>query len=131
MNKKQLKEVLKPLIKQCIKEVIFEEGVLSSIISECVAGVSGQPIVEKKVKKKKPVDNRQDINEQLERTKKKMLKAIASDSYNGVNVFEGTTPAPNPSTPGANPLSSYAPDDSGVDISGILNIAGRNWSKMV
>ena len=131
MNKKELKEVLKPLIKQCIKEVIFEEGVLSSIISECVAGVSGQPIVEKKIKKKKPVDNRQDINEQLERTKKKMLKAMASDSYNGVNVFEGTTPAPGPSSPGANPLGGYAPGDSGVDISGILNIAGRNWSKMV
>ena len=131
MNKKQLKEVLKPLIKQCIKEVIFEEGVLSSIISECVAGVSGQPIVEKKAKKKKLVDNDQYVNEQLERTKKKMLKAMASDSYNGVNVFEGTTPAPAPSSPGANPLGGYAPGDSGVDISGILNIAGRNWSKMI
>ena len=47
MNKNELKQVLKPLIKECIREVIFEEGTLSTIISEVVQGV-GQPIVETK-----------------------------------------------------------------------------------
>ena len=31
MNKNELKKILKPLIKQCIKEVIFEDGTLSTI----------------------------------------------------------------------------------------------------
>ena len=45
MNKEQLKKTLRPMIKECIKEVIFEEGILSSIISEVVKGTS-QPLVE-------------------------------------------------------------------------------------
>jgi len=32
MKQSELKKALKPLIKQCIKEVIFEEGALSTII---------------------------------------------------------------------------------------------------
>ena len=45
MNKDQLKKTLRPMIKECIKEVIFEEGVLSSIISEVMKGTSA-PLVE-------------------------------------------------------------------------------------
>ena len=46
MNREELKKTLRPLIKECIKEVIFEEGVLSGIISEVVKGTGGQRIVE-------------------------------------------------------------------------------------
>lgn len=49
MNKNELKKVLKPLIKECIKEVMFEDGTLSSIIAEVMRGtgaVQAQPIVE-------------------------------------------------------------------------------------
>ena len=42
---KKLKKFLKPLIRECIKEAIFEEGVLSSIIREA----QGSP--EKKIVK--------------------------------------------------------------------------------
>ena len=42
MNKVELKKLLGPLIKQCVKEVIFEEGILSSIILEVVKGTSSQ-----------------------------------------------------------------------------------------
>lgn len=38
MNKNELKKVLKPLIKECIKEVMFEDGTLSSIIAEVMKG---------------------------------------------------------------------------------------------
>ena len=40
MKRDELKKILKPLIKECIKEVIFEEGVLSTLVSEAVIGVS-------------------------------------------------------------------------------------------
>ena len=33
MNKNELKQVLKPLIKECIREVIFEEG---REVSKCI-----------------------------------------------------------------------------------------------
>ena len=46
MNKKELKAALKPLIKECIKEVIFEDGVLSSEIQEVVKGTSAQVVRE-------------------------------------------------------------------------------------
>ena len=44
-----MKKKLKPLIKECIKEVIFEDGTLSSIVSEVVQGM-GQTIVETQTK---------------------------------------------------------------------------------
>ena len=48
MKKSELRQVLKPLIKECIKEVIFEEGILSNIVSEVAQGLGGQTIVETK-----------------------------------------------------------------------------------
>ena len=48
MKKSELRQVLKPLIKECIKEVIFEEGILSNIVSEVAQGLGGQRIVETK-----------------------------------------------------------------------------------
>ena len=39
MKKTELKKILKPLIKDCIKEILFEEGILSNIVSEVVRGV--------------------------------------------------------------------------------------------
>jgi len=42
MNKDELTKILKPLIKECVKEVIMEEpGVLAHRIKESVQGVSG------------------------------------------------------------------------------------------
>ena len=53
MKKDELKNILRPLIKECIKEIIFEEGTLSAIISEVVRGTSQtQPIVEVKKPKR-------------------------------------------------------------------------------
>ena len=49
MKKQELQKILKPLIKECIKEVIFEEGVLSNLIKEVAVGIgSQQTIVETK-----------------------------------------------------------------------------------
>ena len=46
----KLRKVLKPLIKECIKEIIFEEGVLSSIIREA----QGSPVKDV-IKEDKPL----------------------------------------------------------------------------
>jgi len=125
MNKDQLKKILRPMIKECVKEIIFEDGTLSTIISEVVKGTSSQVIVQENKQqsafdesRKKSLENkRRNLLEQ----KRKMLDAIGRDSYNGVDLFEGTTPissAPNSSSPqGSRPLDGISPNDPGVDIS--------------
>ena len=134
MKKTELKKVLKPLIKECIKEVIFEEGILSGIISEVVQGLGTNTIVEQRQpapQRQAPLRSAEEARVNLRETKNKMLDAIGKDAFGGIDLFEGTTPAP--PAPGASngaPLSGVAPDDSGVDIAGIMAVAGNRWSKL-
>ena len=133
MNKNELKKMLKPLIKECIKEVMFEDGTLSTIISEVMKGTStSRPIVERKQRQqsKKPVQQFE-TDEQAKQRRNKLMEAVGVDSYNGVNLFEGTTPAPAPSNnDGQGALSGVASNDSGVDISSLMNKSSAIWQKM-
>ena len=133
MKKQELKKILKPLIKECIKEVIFEDGTLSSIISEVVKGV-GEPIVETKQRFPKKQQPQYETDEQakarLKKQRKKMMEAIGKDAYNGVNLFEGTTPAPAPQETGRGALSDVDPSDPGVDISSFMGKSSLIWQKM-
>ena len=134
MKKNELKKMLKPLIKECIKEVIFEEGALSTIISEVMKGTSGsERIVETRTQQPKQDYAKQErkLNEAKQR-KRKLLDSIGADAYNGVNLFEGTTPAPAPSSGGGQgALDGVAPSDPGVDISSIFSGHSANiWQKL-
>jgi flagellin-like hook-associated protein FlgL len=77
---------------------------------------------------------REKKRKQLLEQKKKLLDAIGTESYNGVNLFEGTSPTTSAPSPGETqtqgPLSGVAPNDPGVDISSLIGSA-HNWSKMV
>lgn len=146
MNKDQLKKTLRPLIKECIKEVIFEEGVLSGIISEVVRGTGIQQIVENRQPQpqynydqmhRQDHDNRQ---RKLQENRKKMLDAIGADAYNGVDVFAGTEPlslreSSNPSRRsgaaphGAKPLDGVAPNDPGVNLAA-LGVNPNIWKTL-
>ena len=136
MKKSELKQVLRPLIKECIKEVIFEEGVLSNIVSEVAQGLGGQTIVE--TKQAQPVQKRDYAKEnlaatqKLQETRKRMLDAIGADSYNGVDLFAGTTPtrAPVESKQG-DPLSGVDPRDAGVDLEKLFGGDSKNWSHII
>jgi len=122
MKKEELKKILKPLIKECIKEVLFEEeGALSHVIKEVTLGLSGKQTITE-TKQYKPIQAPQKTNENLKYQKKKLLDAIGKDAYNGVNIFEGTTPTAAPASHGQaqGPLSGVAPSDPGVDISKIF-----------
>ena len=133
MKKSELKKILKPIIKECIKESLYEEGLLKNIVSQVVEGYSqgAAPIVETKTVSTPPV---QKINEseqmksQLDETKKKMLKAIGQNAYGGVNVFEGTTPMRSAEPAAGNVMEGIEPNDSGVDISKLVN---NNWGKLI
>mgnify|MGYP003122859442 CR=1 FL=1 len=135
MKKSELKALLKPLIKECIKESILEEGILSNVIMEVTKGLGATPIVEqKKPQAPKPTPTpTKSVNQRLAEHKKNLMSAIGSDAYGGVDLFEGTTPAPGQASEAqmANPMSGTDPTDAGVDISGILSVAGKNWKNLV
>tara|TARA_R110002020_G_scaffold118553_1_gene270863 strand:+ start:159 stop:575 length:417 start_codon:yes stop_codon:yes gene_type:complete len=136
MNKNELKRVLKPLVKQCINEVLLEEGLLSTVIAEVMKGTGNARIVEtKQYKQKQKIDNtaaQEAKRKRLMEQKRKLLDAIGAESYNGVDLFEGTTPTKASPSQGASQgaLSDVAPNDPGVDISSLMGSA-HNWSKMV
>jgi hypothetical protein len=137
MNKNELKKVLKPLIKQCIKEVLFEEeGALSHIISEVANGLNGNTrtvVTESAHQQVKTLEREHKKSNQLKEQRKKLLDAIGKDAYGGVNVFEGTTPAPpasNSASQGS--LSGVDPRDPGVDISDLFsNKSAAIYNKMM
>ena len=137
------KSELKSIIKECVKEVLFEEGVLSNLVAEVAFGIvkAQKPIVE--VKQQIPQMNTavmQEAREQedearrkrLLETKRKMLDAMGSSKM--ANVFEGTEPLRQGGTPGKtspqSPLAGKDPNDAGVDISGLFNLAGQKWNAL-
>ena len=141
MKKDELKQVLKPLIKECIKEVMFEDGVLSGIITEVAQGLGAtQRIVETAPppQRKQRVDENllraeQERKQKSRQTRKKMLDAIGSSTtINGMNVFEGVEPitqagsSQKESGP-TGPLSGVNSGDAGVDISSIFS---SNWKAL-
>jgi len=139
MKKSEFKKFIKPVVAECIRESLLEGGVLSKVISEVVKGMSVQLMVEQSQVQSNysaepepsPVQDDQSSKEvevKLQETKKRMLKAIGSDAYGGVNLFEGTKPAPSQQQNSHGPLKDTDPNDPGVDISAIFN---SNWSKLV
>ena len=138
MNKTELLNTLRPLVKKLVKETMQEE--LSTVISEIVKQTSSVKIVEQK---QQPVINRQLQEERavekqkLIEERRKRLEEVTKGAYGGINLFEGTTPAPAPrdtsGTKGAesvaSPLAGVDPSDSGVDISGLLKMTG-GWKQI-
>jgi|TARA_R110001583_G_scaffold63394_2_gene185699 hypothetical protein len=138
MNQTELKKTLKPLIKQCIKEVIFEDGTLSGIITEIVKGLGAPQMVAENKQTEQPQSEGPSIREQerqimveqqraehkaaMEDQRRGLTETI-SGRLNGVNVFEGVNPiskagAPSGATAApSSPLDGVDPMDPGVDIS--------------
>ena len=133
MKVSELKRIIQPMIKDCIREVLLEEGMLSRIVKETAEGLQGVQVL--KEQKKSEQLERQMLEERHEKSKearKKLLDSIGTDAYNGVDLFEGTEP-----------MSSYEateqkggsvdlgnPRDSGVDISSLLGGASQVWDQM-
>ena len=131
MNKNELKKVLKPLIKQTIREVILEEGLLSNIVAEVAKGLNGNLIAETKQKgpSKQELERRAEEAEKQRQDKIRRLNESMKSTIGGVNVFEGTAPIVESQQKGA-ALAGVSADDSGVDISGIMNIANGKWKPL-
>ena len=154
MDKTELKKMLKPLIHECIKEALFEKGILSGIISECIQGVSQREVLNESVPKvqkqrKESADSLfHDFKQNLLESKQELLEArskVISATGLSPKLFENVIPLTNggkvaaPSQPiskeaaaNAGPLRSIDASDPGVNISGILNLVGgkKTWNNV-
>jgi hypothetical protein len=136
MKKNELKTMLKPLIKECIKECIFEEGVLSGIITEVAKGMANQRIVAEglTIESKPNTPDPKELErkaEALEAQRQEKIKRLNETmSFGGVDVFEGTKEIL-PEGNQHSPLAGTDPNDSGVDISGIMKIANGKWKHLI
>jgi len=141
VKKSDLKRVIKPLIKECIHEVLIEEGLLSNVVAEVAKGMQGSLVTETKAQKQnEPLFNenqemqhrkqrQEQTRAQMSEHRKKLLEAVSQDAYNGVDLFEGTTPIDS-STPQPGAADLGSPSDSGVDISSLLGGATQVWKEM-
>ena len=140
MKKDQLKKVLKPLIKECIKEAIFEEGVLSGLIKEVALGLGQREQIVETQEAPQQDFSRQRVELQAEarqamQEKKRKLEESMGGGFAG--IFDSTEPLSSGGSvqkegSAQSPLSAYAPNDAGVDINGLMNMAGgHNWKKMI
>ena len=136
MKKSELKSIIKPLVKECITEALIEEGLLSKVISEVMKGMSPVIAEAAPTPERTPViqEARRERTVQAKENRKKLLDAIGKESFGGVDLFEGTSPAPvqqSPESQASSPLGGVAPGDPGVDISQIVGIGGHKWKSLM
>ena len=131
------KSELKNIIKECVKEVIFEEGVLSGIISEVARGLQASPTLQERVDPPAR-SQRSPQPSHLVETKRQVLSAIGGNAYENIKskfsnpeLFEGTKPLPDSGGQKQNragALSGIDPRDSGVDLSSIPGMG--SWANI-
>ena len=127
------KSELKAIVKECVRDVLFEEGVLSSLIAEIAIGINSaqSSLLENNQVKQEELRNQASIDREkkLQETKKKMLNAIGNEKMS--KIFEGTEPLRSESQTSAHsPLAGTDPNDAGVDISGLFSFAGQKWNNL-
>ena len=136
MKRSELKKILKPLIRECIREVILEEsGVLAKVVAEVASGLTtaaptAQVVVEDRSNNTE-IEHQQYLQklQETKNQKQQMLNSIGQDSYGGMDIFEGTSPAL-PESDGRSPLSGKDPRDPGVDIANIAGVNPAMWKAL-
>ena len=124
------KSELKNIIKECVREVIFEEGVLSSVVTEVAQGLSSVQVIQEspsaRQTRAQPKTN--------SNVKQQVLDAVGKNSYDDLKskfsnpeLFEGTKPIIESKSQGG-ALSGVDPRDPGVDISQIPGFG--KWSSV-
>ncbi|MAG27300.1 hypothetical protein CMI47_17335 [Candidatus Pacearchaeota archaeon] len=137
MKKNDLKQLIKPLVKECIHEVLIEEGLLSNVVSEVAKGLQHNVVMETKTNTSPTLFNE---NLQMQRTtnnsrtqmkehRQKLMDAIGNEAYKGVNLFEGTDPMSHPE-PAKGQVDLGPAGDAGVDIGSLVGNASEIWKAM-
>lgn len=137
MKKSDLKELIKPIVKECIHEALIEEGLLASVVSEVARGMQQAPLVESRApttphRAAPDPEAQARLHETQQAQRRDLMQAINKDAYNGVDLFEGTDAFSSYEStdpkPGAVELGN--PRDPGVDISSLMGGATKLWQAM-
>lgn len=127
MKKEQIKRIIKPMVRECINEVLLQEGVLSNVISEVVKGMQ-TTIVESNKSEPDPA-HLLELEERYEAERQERIRRL-NESV-GYDFFDQTEPIPESqesSQYGA--LAGVSSRDQGVNIDGLMAMAGRKWKKL-
>ena len=90
MKKEELVQLLRPIIKECIKEVIFEDGVISTVVNEALKIKAPSMVTEAKFAN--PMRAIQQAQQQhTEPLTKRKIPQRAGDAAD-FNPFSGTRP---------------------------------------
>ena len=132
MKKSDLKQLIKPLVKECIHEVLIEEGMLSNVVSEVAKGMQGAVLTESVAPSAYERTPDPPPPRQNNAQRKQLMDAIGAEAYNGVNLFEGTEAMSSyeAAEPRGGSVDLGNPGDSGVDISSLMGPASRMWNAM-
>lgn len=134
MNKDALKTILKPVLKECLEEILAEQGLLKVLAEAQVAEVKLEPKkqeIKKQLQKlvgEAPQIAKRAVNETQQRMQKELKEAgLLTKNF---DPFAGTKPLTESQAAGTappGPLNSVDPEDKGIDISGIMNMAAGKW----
>lgn len=134
MNKDALKTILKPVLKECLEEILAEQGLLKVLAEAQVAEVKLEPKkqeIKKQLQKlvgEAPQIAKRAVNETQQRMQKELKQAgLLTKNF---DPFAGTKPLTESQASGSptgGPLSGVDPEDKGIDISGIMNMAAGKW----
>ena len=135
MSTKNLKETLKPLIKECLMELLFEEkGVLSNVINEVLSSkANGAKVAVMETKNKDQQTRKmfETMHKEMPQAKQQPAPVVhnkviseASRAFGGLNPFEGTTPFGND----REELVKAPPTQSEAAMDNLLNQYAGKWS---
>ena len=98
MKKSELKRILKPLVKECIKDVLLEEGLLSNIVSEVTRGLTSNMVVENKVQTPQVPDKEhmkllEEKQELLKQQRRKIRRDAIHTKHNDSTPMDLPSPA--------------------------------------
>tara|TARA_R100000808_G_C2105651_1_gene121358 strand:+ start:530 stop:967 length:438 start_codon:yes stop_codon:yes gene_type:complete len=136
IKKSELKKILKPIVQECIRESILEDGVLSTIIAEVMRGTATRTLVESA-----PAPRPQPTQSSNSAFLKQQLNEIGNAGYSNISVPEPPTPKKmiggidvfantEPIVEGSNKggaLSGISPNDPGVNIDALANAMAGKW----
>ncbi len=126
MKKDEFIKLVKPLIKECIKEVIFEDGTLSKIIAEVVKGT--KPLIKESsqtisVKPSQQTNsehkNKLETYKQELKQERNIVQEQLTKQMGGFDPFNGTKPLEAQSAPGNQSTTGITEGDPGMNMSDI------------
>lgn len=112
---------LKDLIKECVREVVFETGVIKSIVTEVAQGLGSSALNENIINQPRKVQQQTDVRKAVREQISRSLESNVAPSNQNSKL------ASNPIFAGTKPLTEEV-KSPGVDITNLPGI--QNWGKI-